>query len=160
MQNNPTAKQPTYGIDFKGGDYDSNHSGLTLATSCKGKVRNGMCIVFTNETNKVNGIALAPLLNMIDTLNGIAVSGLVNGLVSSCVSPPALVNGVVISSLLSIVKTANGLIISPINAAQKINGMQLGVVNATRELHGVQFGLINYADNGFVKWFPIFNIAI
>jgi hypothetical protein len=152
--------KPTYGIDFAGSNYNAHHSGLTLALSCIGKVRNGLCLVLANEAEKVNGVSIAPLINKADTLNGVAISGLFYGWVSSCVTPPELTNGVAISGFVSLAKKCNGLIVSPINVTQKLAGVQIGTVNVAHELHGVQFGLINYAGNGLVKWFPIINIAI
>lgn len=41
----------------------------------------------------------------------------------------------------------------------KKSRIQIGFVNITQEITGFQFGFLNMAENGFFKFFPIFNYA-
>ena len=43
-----------------------------------------------------------------------------------------------------------------INVSKK-SQFQVGFVNVTQEITGLQFGFLNMAENGFFKFFPIFN---
>lgn len=45
-----------------------------------------------------------------------------------------------------------------INVSKK-SEFQIGFVNITQEITGFQFGFLNMAENGFFKFFPIFNYA-
>ncbi len=41
----------------------------------------------------------------------------------------------------------------------KQSDVQIGFINITDQIDGFQFGFINMAENGFFKFFPIFNYA-
>ena len=47
-----------------------------------------------------------------------------------------------------------------VNRAEEGAGFQLGIVNQSKSIKGLQLGLININENGFLPFFPIFNLGL
>jgi len=60
------------------------------------------------------------------------------------------------SGLIQIAKGETSVDLGGINVSKK-SQVQIGFVNVTQEITGFQFGFLNMAENGFFKFFPIFN---
>ena len=95
---------------------------------------NGLSFGLTLLNDKVNGVALSPLIATTTNCNGIQFSLINNSI--------GVANGIQLG-LTNFGIKHNGITIGFYNWTYESNGIQIGIINKSKDLNGFQFGLIN-----------------
>jgi hypothetical protein len=136
---------------------------------------NGISIsgLINGVTNRVNGIGIAGLVSLADTMNGIFINVIGTTKVFNGEFTKAI-NGITIGMINDAIKfkglsvafqnrtdTLRGICIGLVyNTSKDTKGLQIGMCNNSKSLHGIQIGLWNIAENKrFLRRMPIINFS-
>jgi len=128
----------------------------------------GIQVAFGNafSATSVSGVQLG-FLNTVSDAHGIQLSGWanaaegrMNGIQAAPLMNVATTLGGVQTSISNEARSGTGVQVGLANQASTLSGMQVGIFNSSSEgMRGMQLGLLNYNKNGFLPWFPLFNIG-
>lgn len=102
-----------------------NGLNISLAGPLRNNSNNGINLSMYNYGNKMNGISVTAIWNIVEELNGINIGTLGN-----------------------IAEKGSGVTIGAFNEVKEFKGLQLGISNSSENLKGVQIGLFNRNKNG------------
>lgn len=103
------------------------YNGLNISAAgfLRDNSHNGLNISLYNYGNKMNGVSLTGLWNIVEEENGLFIGGLGNS-----------------------AERGNGVTISAFNEIKEFKGVQVGIMNWSDKMKGLQIGLINKNKNG------------
>lgn len=103
------------------------HNGLNISAAgfLRNNSHNGVSISMYNYGNKMNGVSISAIANLVEELNGIYIAGLGNE-----------------------AERGNGFVLGAFNNVKEFNGVQIGITNKSNKMKGVQIGLVNKNKNG------------
>ncbi|ATL43896.1 hypothetical protein OZ664_13935 [Elizabethkingia sp. HX WHF] len=103
------------------------YNGLNISAAgfLRDHSHNGLNISLYNYGNKMNGVSLAGLWNVVEEENGLFIGGLGN-----------------------YAERGSGVIISASNGVKEFKGVQIGLINNSDNMKGLQIGLYNKNKSG------------
>lgn len=102
-----------------------NGLNISLAGFLRNNSHNGLNISMYNYGNKMNGVSISAIGNVVEEMNGIYVGGFGNYAVKG-----------------------SGLTFGTFNNVEEFKGIQIGLTNKSEKMKGVQIGLVNKNING------------
>lgn len=102
-----------------------NGLNISLAGPLRNQSNNGINLSMYNYGNKMTGVSVAAVGNVVEELNGVFISVMGN-----------------------YAEKGSGLTIAAFNEVKEFNGAQIGVVNISNNAKGIQIGLINKNTKG------------
>jgi hypothetical protein len=102
-----------------------NGLNVSLAGFLRNNSHNGINISMFSYGNKMNGISVTAVGNVVEELNGIYIAGIGN-----------------------YAEKGSGVTIGAFNEVKEFKGLQIGITNKSDKIRGVQIGLYNRNKNG------------
>lgn len=102
-----------------------NGLNISAAGFLRNNSHNGVNLSLYNYGNKMNGVSVTAIGNVVEEMNGVYIGGLAN-----------------------YAEKGSGVTIGAFNEVKEFKGLQIGISNKSDKMKGVQLGLINKNKNG------------
>ena len=112
-------------ISNTGDVLQQNGLNISAAGFLRNNSHNGVNLSMYNYGNKMNGISITAIGNVVEEMNGVYIGGFGN-----------------------YAEKGNGVTIGAFNQVKEFKGLQIGITNKSDKMKGVQIGLINKNTNG------------